>query len=963
MRKLALIATFCLTCVTDTALALGLGGIEVYSSLNQPLRAEVPLFALKPGERAEITAQVAPESAFQRMGIDRNPVLSDLRFRVVEGPSADRAILQITTLQSVREPFLSLLLEIRWAQGRLVREFTILLDPPVLQSGQTKPRPKSDFDRPPSAGTFGQAYEQPRTASAEGGSYGPVKQQETLWSIAYAHRPNDSIPMEQVMQAIYEANPDAFDGSISTIRAGSMLRIPSEAEIRATNAAPARREVARERRAAGTGPAPVDMEDVAPVAPAKPASAPKQPKAEPEPQGELRLSTPGEAETAAPTAPPVGQAAPTTVDEKAPSSPAPPADASQASAKPATAPIEVRDNSAKAIELLSKHAREQSARQAATDQLAQSADTTGAQPVETAEAPKAETPKAEAPQTTEPAPAEPSVQVPPPETAPTAPLAGEPPPTGDSPFVDEQEAQAEAQAPAAATAPPPEAAAEAPPASVDVGQDPAKPAAPAVDNTFPDLEGDAGFNPMLLGLGAAVVLLAALGAARYRKYRAAKASTVELAPIVMSEVDETETESPFASTMEVKEVTAAPPKPAPPVTKTPQAPAATPKVESTLEATAQRTMPPEQTTSQFMAVSTPQPTPDIMPVAVEQSGTIENDPYADALGEVDIHIAYGLYDEAARLLQDPLSKSPERKDLHLKLLEVYFSANMANEFETQAKKMKAVVSGPNDSDWEKACIMGQQLCPESTMFGSGDGSGSGAGMGMGTADLDISSMLADAQATAAPAKPASEPKPAAKPDTGAAASLDLDLSGFDLGVGEAEAAKAPAPKADSPAPKKPADKPAEKPKADKAEADDGNILDFNLDDFSLDTEPAKKEAAPAPQPKLAPEAPKPSASAESAVEGTLDIDLADFDLGSLESDDKSAPADSKGAEQELDDLLMSDTGGGGEAQDDTRLDLARAYIDMGEPTMAKSLLEEVIAQGDDAQKQEAKELLGRLGPA
>lgn len=894
MRKLALIATFCLACVANAAWALGLGSIEVYSGLNQPLRAEIPLFAVKPGDLGSIAVDLAPAAAFERTGIEQSPILSDLRFRVVEGASPDRAILQVTTVQSVREPFLALLLEISWPEGRLVREFTVLLDPPAVATGQSARRPSSSFEETGPSVSF-EGDEQPRSAGAGGGSYGPVRAQETLWSIAYAQRPDASISMDQMMQAIYEANPEAFEGSISRIRAGSMLRIPSAAEIRATDPTQARREVRRERRASGTGPAPVEMDEGAPAAPAPP-PAPQAAPAD-KPQGELRLSPPADSAAAASESAPAAGTQPAPEAEGTAAAPVVPA-----AAPTSTAPIEIRDNSTKALELLATHAREHSARQAASDQLtAETTEATTATPAPPAAAAPPAPPTAPAetkPPTTTPAPE---------AAAPTQPAAGTGTPPADSPFVEEPTpsqppAGTAEQAPPAAEPSPPAADKKPPKAPVDV-----------VDTSLPDATDSAGeINPLMLGLGAAAVLLLVLGAARLRKYRSAK-PTVQIAPIVLSQAGEMP-EPPFGAALE------------PPARTTPRMAdtlrtAAEPQVARTVESTLQSTLPPAQTTQQFMAVSTPTP-PPAMPVTIDQAPAA-SDPYADALGEVDIHIAYGLYDEAARLLQEPLAKSPNRKDLHLKLLEVYFSANMANEFETQAKKMQSVLTSSSDPDWEKVCIMGRQLCPGSALFGAGAGGGLGT-----TADLDISSMMAGAQPAAEPARPAAS-------GTAAVPSLDLDLSGFNLGMEapSTAAAKSPAPPA----------KPVAKPEP---AADTGNTLDFNLDDFKFDT-PA---AAPADSAKSSP----------ADADNMLDIDLTDFDIGTPTASAAAAPAGKNADTDSIDDLLSSEPEGG-EGQADTRLDLARAYMDMGEPAMAQSLLQEVIAQGNAAQKQEAQELLGRLG--
>jgi pilus assembly protein FimV len=915
MRKLALIATFCLACVADMASALGLGDIELYSSLNQPLRAEIPLFAIQPGEAALINVAVAPNSAFERTGRDRAPILSELRFRVVEGASSDQAVVQVTTTQPVREPFLAMLIEVTWPDGRLVREFTLLLDPPVIASGRSERRPTTNFEQPSFGGSFGGAYEQPsRAASTEGRGYGPVREQETLWSIAHANRPDDSISMDQMMQAIYQANPDAFDGDMTRIRAGSMLRIPGSDEIRGVSPSQARQEGIRQRRASGTGPAPVQMDDVAPAPTVIEAPPPTQPK------GELKLSPPAESAASGSEAVPA-ESAPAPEAQADGGGTAPPAAEAAAPAR-ASAPIEIRDNSAKAIELLTAHARDHATRQAASDQL-------------TTETTQATTPAPAAQPATPATP--PAVATPvPAETAPpaeTPPVAGAE--TGTqapaSPFADDPAA-------GTTTAPATPPAAEQPPATVDVDSAKKKKPAPTVDDSLPK-GGDAGsgLNPLLLALGAAAVLLLGLAAVGLRKYRARK-STVQLAPIVLSPTPDLGAEPPFGDTLETPAVRT--PGRMADTLKTSAEPAMARTVETTLQNTLQSTLPPEQTTRQFMAVSTP--TPTTMPAMVEPAAAVASDPYADALGEVDIHIAYGLYDEAARLLQEPLAKSPERKDLHLKLLEVHFSANMPAEFEAQAKKMQAVISGPADPDWEKVCIMGRQLCPDSALFTDGGAAG-GAGLGT-TADLDISSMLTGAAAPATTAAPAPKAAAAAPEAAATPATLDFDLSGFELGVSATPAA-APKPAAPTPTPA-----PAAAPAAPPA---DSGTLDFNLDDFKLDV-PA---AAPA-------ESKAASALTPAAADQALDIDLADFDLGTPEpaapaAKPAVAPADKTG-EIGIDDLMSPDLEAG-EGQADTRLDLARAYLDMGEPAMAQSLLQEVIAQGNPAQKQEAQELLGRLG--
>ncbi len=959
MRKLALIATISLTCLADAAWALGVGSIELYSALNQPLQAEIPLFSLRAGESSLVNVAIAPDSAFARAGRERADILSNLRFRVVPGPSPDRAVIQVTTLQPVREPFLSMMLEVSWPEGRLVREYTLLLDPPGIAQAQSKRRPSTEFSQAPITSPLAGATRQaPPAARSESGSYGPVQKQETLWSIAYANRPSDSVSMDQMMQAIYEANPEAFDGDITRIRAGSMLRIPNMGEIR--NATPAdTAQRSRQRPARESAPAPKVIDDTAGQAPVQP-STPKESAAQAptQPKGELRLSTPEE--TAATTDTGAAAATDDTGQQASADAGVPPTEPATAQTSKVAAPIQVRDNSAKAIELLNAHAREYASQQPSAEAPAvepvapattQAEPTPAPAPVEATSPKEAQAPaEAKVPAGQEQKPvADVTTETKPPEVAEQA--AGEQVPA--SPFVDEP---AEAGAEEVATTPE-----EAPPASAGEPQ-PAPAPAPAeipptaVNDSLPPSADDVSvFNPLLLGLLAVAALLLGLGAVAFRKYRASR-GTVEIAPFVLAPESETAEpdETPFAETLEPQTekkpdlsdtLNIGPGAGARRMDSTLQS-ALQSTLQSTMQPSKQATVPPAEATQQFMAVSSPEPA---MPSMVESSEVSGNDPYSDVLGEVDIHIAYGLYDEAARLLHEPLAKSPNRKDLHLKMLEVHFSANMPEEFEAHAKKMKDVLSGPNDPDWEKVCIMGRQLCPNSSLFEE-SGSGSGSGLG-GTADLDISSMLGSASNT-----PTSIAKPAAaNPAVAAPAaasddlpSLDLDLSGFDLGVSESEAKSA-----------------KQAPAAAKAEAnpetklDLGNTLDFDLSDFSLDT----PDAAPAPKSEASSkkEAAKP---AEPADDSGLDVDLSDFDFAAPEP----APTEPKSAESapdadadlSIDDLMSTDEGSG-EGQADTRLDLARAYIDMGEPTMAETLLQEVIAQGTAEQKQEAQELLGKIG--
>ena len=132
MRKLATAAAVSLALASGGAFGLGLGDIEMRSALNQPMNAEIPLTSVENGELDGMVVRLADESAFARAGIDRSAALTDLLFSVESG--GGRPLIRITSARAVTEPFLNFLLEVDWPQGRMVREYTVLLDPPVFMT-------------------------------------------------------------------------------------------------------------------------------------------------------------------------------------------------------------------------------------------------------------------------------------------------------------------------------------------------------------------------------------------------------------------------------------------------------------------------------------------------------------------------------------------------------------------------------------------------------------------------------------------------------------------------------------------------------------------------------------------------------------------------------------------------------------------------------------------------------------
>jgi len=246
------------------AWALGLGDIELRSALNQPLDAEIQLVSATTDELNSLQVGLASQETFERYGLDRPAYLGELIFDVGTD-NLERPIISVSSSGPMVEPFVTVLVEASWSQGRLLREYTVLLDPPVLlplpaaapsvQPAQTGApdvsQPAAAINRPaaqlaPAPATLvAQPVEPVQAATPSPGSYGPVRSAETLWAIAEQYRPN-GVTMNQMMVAVYRANLQAFGGNMNTLHLGSILRIPQLAELNEVAAAAATEEVLRQ---------------------------------------------------------------------------------------------------------------------------------------------------------------------------------------------------------------------------------------------------------------------------------------------------------------------------------------------------------------------------------------------------------------------------------------------------------------------------------------------------------------------------------------------------------------------------------------------------------------------------------------------------------------------------------------------------------------------------------------------
>jgi pilus assembly protein FimV len=244
------------------ASALGLGGLDRKSRLNEPFEASIELQGAKPDELSTLTVKLADADRFRRAGLERTEVLSQLRFEVVT--EGGRSFVKVTSQLPIREPFLNFLLDVNWSKGRLFREFTVLLDPPIYDPNtkiatqtpsktETPPKPAPSLAVPPkplpkpeSQASIPAPQPAPAAAPAptlradtpaSADSYGPTTRGETLSKIAQRVRRDKSVSVHQVLVALLRANPDAFfvRDNMNALKRGVVLKVPEVAAASAVS--------------------------------------------------------------------------------------------------------------------------------------------------------------------------------------------------------------------------------------------------------------------------------------------------------------------------------------------------------------------------------------------------------------------------------------------------------------------------------------------------------------------------------------------------------------------------------------------------------------------------------------------------------------------------------------------------------------------------------------------------------
>lgn len=831
VRKLVLAIAAASALSSGMAQALQLGEMTLKSKLNQPLSVEIELLDVGGLTASEITPSLASSQAFVDAGVDRQAFLDDLTFTPVVNPNG-RSVVRVTSSKPLPDSYIRFLLQVQWPNGRLMRDYSVLLDPAKFdQSAATTAAPAPRLSAP--------AVSKPAQHT--------TTPRDTLWEIAEKHRNGASV--QQTMLAIQALNPSAFvDGNINRLKTGQVLRLPDTvqstalpqpqaiAEVRAQNEAwrQGRRTAANQaagkqqldatkRTQTGNAPATTNAKDNLSLVSAEAAKKGGKGKA---------------------------------------------GDSQALSDKLAMTQEQLdttrRDNEelkSRAADLQSQLDKLQKLIQLKNDQLAR----LQAEKADPAAAP-----------------------------AMSAQLAADP--------------AATPAAPAAPTTPTPVT-----PVSEPIKTD----AAPATtEGKFNELL----TNPIVLGVvgGAAalIALLLLLLVLRHRNARREEEKHLRMAralaeePEFTSNIDQDLPPDSFEG-LEVP----------PPNVKLAAAPAPA-------------------------AVSAPVAAPSVASVLSPLAAAVAPQNANDALALAQSHIDRGLLNQAADVLEQAIKHEPKRSDLRLKLMEVYGLQNDKDGFVTQERQL--VANGENHAQVEQL----KARFPAMAVLAAG-----------------VSAAVAAAALDAQYVKELLEDKPAQQPEA-----FDTD---FDLSLDELESA--------SPAELKDDQQTFESllKEQTQAQAATDELADFDLqldapasaqsdDDFLSGLESEMKDVPAVEPPTLT-----PTALDDFELPEDFDLSLADEpeaeakpDAFASELNDVNAELDRLSQSLEHPSFTAQDAAlGDDEPEFDflsgtnevaTKLDLAQAYIDMGDADGARDILSEVLTEGDEVQRGEAKEMLGRL---
>ena len=940
VRKLVLAIAAASSLSSGMAHALGLGEVTLQSALNQPLIAEIELLEVRDLASGEVLPSLASPEAFNKAGVDRQFFLTDLKFTSVLKPNG-KSVIRVTSNKPMREPYLNFLVEVLWPNGRLLREYTLLLDPPLytpqsvipaaaqlpVAAPAPAPRIQPPVARPaiaavqptaPAAPSAPAAPAAPAAMPLDGNEY-KTTANDTLWEIAQRARAGGSV--HQAMLAIQDLNPDAFiGGNINRLKSGQVLRLPDEQQVKSRAQGEAIAQVAEQNTAWREG------RNVA--ASARQLDATKRTSA-----------------AAAPAKVDTGDSLKLVAADSGKATAG--SDKGAADSKALTDKLAVTQESldssrrendelkGRMTDLQSQLDKLQRLIQLKDDQMAKLQADLAAQNQPPAAAPIA----AEAAVVAEAAPAavEPAAEAVPqdPVAAPVVPATSA---ETDFNYSEEPVAQPEAAAPPAVPEPAPVVAPEPAPvvAVAPVVEAPVVAESPAESNPLDSLLA----NPLLLGAAGGGALLLLLVALMMLSRRNAL-KEAELQDRLAAEDGSSE----LGEGLDLAD-------------------------------------------DSFAGVTDDFDSPQ-SDVAKEERVTAQT---GDALGEADIYIAYGRFPQAAELLQSAINDEPQRSDLRLKLMEVYAEMGDRNGFARQDNELREIGGSAAELDQIKARYPAMAVAA-----GVGLAAATGAEQGLDTFSLD--DLTFDEPSPKATAGDQDDAFDLSLDDLESELDRDLQASGNNAALDDLDSLSLDSD-LDFSSPVEQADSKNDELDFDLSLTDStGSGLDLSDDmaDFSLDLDTPAKSATTAEddfllslddEPAAAKTAAEPSFElpAEEA-DGAFDLP-ADFDLSLSDeapaqpsSDSFAAHLDEVSAELDLlsDDLdqpadavtPVSATATEMDNDDDfdflsgtdetaTKLDLARAYIDMGDTEGARDILDEVVTEGNEGQQLEARELIAKL---
>jgi|GEM_PF-1941221 len=977
-RSIAALALIIFLSLSTAVSALSIGEIELNSALNQPFNADVALTATQGEELDTLKVDMASQDAFNGYGINRPEFLSQIRFSV-RRTGTKTAVLEMRGEIPVAEPFVTLLVKFSWSAGNLLREYTVLLDPPVFDTAVSgEPVQNARISGPVSAATpdaaasartavpvaaaataqtktAPQAVTPPRRAASapvvrqpayNGDSYGPIGTGQSLWGIANRVRGGTDATTNQMIVALYRANPTAFIGNINRMKAGSILRMPGADDLAATSVAEANAEVVAQTEEWRTG---------------KPVRRSFESAAQP---AQLKLVAPSTQISSGDgvATPGAGNAAAGDTGDVA---------ALREGLEEARRLLAVRDAELQSLqqrlaELGGGRAEELMADDVIVDEVTLTDEIL---------------------------------------------LDAEGNISGEEIIIEETVDDI--------------VIAEEPAAEATVMTASSEKEGSVLDSIFGVL------GNIWLWIGLAVIIVVGLVFFRRKS----------TAPAIGSLLDDEDDEGPELREDRGAPIAKALPEGYEPSPDTQSMLVEESVAAEMIRKAADDYQSLEQTTQHQDADFVPHDDFDLeldtigtdnqdrlladfdddefpleKTTEIDRSDeryftktvgseTAINLDHADPVAEADFHMAYGLYDQAAELLVKALQDEPDEKLLRVKLLEVYFVWENKQGFVDEAKKLREQIGDNSDAEWNKVVIMGKQICPDYALF-----EGENAAIG-GAQILDI--QLESTQAAQSIDVDFGQPDESVDVldlDFGAEDNASIDMMDFDIGESESPTMETPtieAPGSESPTMETPT---IEMPAAGSSTEETAS---FNLEDFDIDFEDLEgllvndeliddesevthnsidysegadlaDDDATMLAGQLDIESYNPNVEAEIGEDDATmladsnafsefvknETEAVDETVQQPQLVDKGDTVEQPGFEElslEEDSLSFSDDvfGDDSEGADSdnnvaTKLDLARAYIEMSDPDGARSILNEVLEEGDAAQQAEATHLLEQL---